>query len=343
MACMRQMAGCLALVAFLALGARAENWPQWRGPFFNGSSPEKDLPATWSRTDGVLWKAPLPGPSAATPIIWEDRVFVSSTEPGSKALLGMCLSARDGKVLWSKRLGTDCWAPRNNMASPSPVTDGKVVCFLYGTGEVVGLDVQGNLLWKRDLGAESGSLALKYGYSSSPLLHEGRLYVLMLRRSWAYRYSPGGRTPEDEAGKLDSYLLAMDPKTGKTLWRHVRPTDAVDESFESYSTPLPFERAGRAEILLSGGDYLTGHDPATGRELWRWGYNPRHKNFQRLIPSLEVADGLIYFTWPQNGDMVAVRAGGAGTLTDKAVAWRYERGRPPTPPRPCSMTGTCTS
>jgi len=322
-----------ALAPLLAAPLHAADWPQWRGPNFNGSSPETGLPATWSRTDGIAWSATLPGPADATPIVFGKRVFISSTDAGSRALVGMCLSAEDGRVLWQKRLGTDARVPRNTMASPSPVTDGKVVVFLYGTGEMAGLTVEGKVRWHRDLGREFGKLAIKYGYSSSPLLYGDRLYVPMLRRPWPYPYNPGRSTPAGRNRRLDSFLLAMVPATGRTLWRHVRPSDAVDESFESYGTPVPVEAGGRVDLVLSGGDCVTGHDPATGRERWRWAYNPSHRNLYRLIPSPTPGEGRVFVPLPRGNRLAALAPEGrgvglawdmAGPTTDSATSLLYD-------------------
>jgi len=315
---------CLLLAAACTLlvvpggSTRAADWPHWRGPAFNGSSPETGLPVTWSRTDGIAWSAALPGPGDATPIIVGDRVYVSSTDASSNALVGLCLSAEDGKVLWRVRLGTDVRAPRNTMASPSPVADDKVAVFLYGTGEMAGVDPAGKVLWRRNLGDEFGKMTLKYGYSSSPLLLDGRVYVLVLRRPWAYRYNPGRTTPEERRRALDSFLLALDPATGKTLWRHVRPTETVDESYESYGTAVPWGAGeARTDLVISGGDYVTGHDPANGAERWRWGYNPEHKNMQRLIPSPTPGPERVFVPLPRGGRLAALAPGADGVR----LAW----------------------
>ncbi len=296
--------------ALAAASSLAADWPQWRGPNFDGSSPETGLPATWSRTDGIAWSAPLPGPGDATPVICGDRVFVSSTDEASGALLGMAFSAADGRSLWKVRLGTNARAPRNTMASPSPVTDGKTVVFLYGTGEMAGLAAGGKVLWRRNLGEEFGKLTIKYGYSSSPLLYGGRLYVMMLRRPWPYRYSPGRATEAGRKRQLDSFLLAMDPATGKTEWRQVRPTETTDESFESYGSAVPLTLDGRVDLCLAGGDYVTGHDPATGHERWRWCYNPAHRDRQRLIPSPTPGDGRVFVPLLRGSRLVALEPAG---------------------------------
>ena len=310
---MRTWSICLAAAAMAALSAasvHAADWPQWRGPNFDGSSPETGLPATWSRSEGIAWSVPLPGPGDATPIVCGDRVFVSSTDTGSGALLGMGFSAKDGRSLWKVRLGTNARAPQNTMASPSPVTDGKTVVFLYGTGEMAGLSADGKVLWRRNIGDEFGKLTIKYGYSSSPLLYDGRLYVLMLRRPWPYQYSPGRATEAGRNRELDSFLLAMDPATGKTLWRHVRPTEAVNESFESYGTAVPLTLDGRVDLVLAGGDYVTGHDPATGAQRWRWCYNTEHRDRQRLIPSATPGQGRVFAPLRRGSCLVALEPAG---------------------------------
>jgi outer membrane protein assembly factor BamB len=311
------LVGASVVVAALAAPSRAENWPQWRGPFFNGSTTEKNLPVTCG-PETQVWAADLPGHASATPIVWGDRVFVSSTDPENKGLLGMCLSAADGKTLWKKRLGADITAPRNDGASPSPCTDGKGVYFLYGSGDLAALDFGGNVLWSRNLVKDFGSLSIKYGYSSSPLLWKGRLYVLLLRRP-----KPYGRAPESDK-PLDSLLLAVDPATGRNLWKHVRETDAREESSESYGTPIPYEGKGRTEILIEGGDYLSAHDPATGREFWRYGYNPSRSPIWRLIPSPAAWGHLVFGVVPRGGPLFAVKAGGLGRLGAGAVAWTVD-------------------
>jgi len=121
------------IIAILVMSAplSATDWPQWRGPFFNGSTDEKNLPRSWSQTEGIAWVSPLPGPSGATPVICNGRVFVSSMVKRGSDFVALCFDAQDGKKLWEKHIGSDSRRfPRNNMASPSAVTDGKYVFFL---------------------------------------------------------------------------------------------------------------------------------------------------------------------------------------------------------------------
>ncbi|HEV7868516.1 MAG TPA: PQQ-binding-like beta-propeller repeat protein, partial [Chthoniobacteraceae bacterium] len=212
----------LAALAF-ALPAQAENWPQWRGPAFNGSSSERGLPSTWSATEGVKWSVPMPGPSGATPAIWGDAVFVS-TPDANKNLQLMCLNRKDGSVRWQKQVGTgDITKGKGNMASPSPITDGKAVYALFGTGDLAALDFQGNVLWQRNLGNDYGKFSIMWIYGSSPLLYKDKLYLQVLQRT---PVPPDYPNVNDGKTERDSYLLCLDPATGKDLWRQVRPTDA---------------------------------------------------------------------------------------------------------------------
>lgn len=299
----------LGLLAWLP-AAHAENWPQWRGPFFNGSTTEKNLPDTWSKTNNVLWATPLPGASHATPIVWDDTVFVTSPDDDQNLLL-LCLDRATGKIRWKNQVSVgDRTEGRNNMASPSPVTDGKTVWALFGTGDLAACDFSGKQLWIRHLAKEYGRFSIQWLYGSSPMLYKNHLYVEVLQRC----------PPAKE-----SYILCLDPATGKNIWRHVRPTDALRESQEAYSTPMPDECGGKTEIVIAGGDYVTGNDAETGAELWRGGglRNFQHLGDARLVPTPLVADGMIIVSGPKRNPMLAFHDGGHGDITKTGLAWTY--------------------
>ena len=282
----------LAVVSLLmfVVPCLATDWPQWRGPFFNGSTDETDLPASWSENENLQWVKPLPGPSGATAVIADGRIFVSSTVVGEPDFVALCLDAGTGREIWRRQVGADSRRfPRNNLASPSPATDGKQVFFLYGNGELAGFDVEGEPLWSRNIEKEYGNLALQFGYSNSPFLYGGRLFVTVIRRDRPYR------KPEAD-GALDSFVMALDPATGRTIWKQQRPTDAFDEGMETYTTPIPFIRNGRTELLSTGADFITAHEPATGKELWRFEYWRDKVRDSRVIPSLVGGVGLIFGT-----------------------------------------------
>lgn len=316
-----------ALAFAFTLAAQAENWPQWRGPAFNGSSPETGLPSTWTK-ESAKWATPLPGPSGATPAVWGDTVFVSSPD-AEKNLLLLAINRKDGAVRWKQQLGTgDINKGKGNMASPSPVTDGKAVFALYGTGDLAAVDFDGKVLWKRQLGADYGRFSIMWIYGSSPLLYDGRLYVQVLQRSPAPADYPGlaGGAPERE-----SYLLALDPKTGRTLWKVARPSEARLESQESYATPVPHLGSdGKAQILVVGGDCLTGHDPATGRELWRgYGLNTKRGEWMRIVPSPVSAGGVAIAAGPKKEPLLAFHTDKSGDISDAGLAWKFDERKTP--------------
>jgi outer membrane protein assembly factor BamB len=306
--------------ALLAAGAmaRAENWAQWRGPNFNGSTTASGLPVKWSTTENVTWVTALPGRSGATPAIWGDSIFVSSPDAENNLLL-FCLDRASGKVRWQKQLGTGNFVKgNNNMASPSPATDGKLVIALFGTGDLAALDFTGKVLWTRNLSAEYGKLAVNWLYGASPLLYNGRLYVQLLQRN-----PPTYKHALDDKPTRDSFLLCLDPQTGKYLWKQPRTTEAPAECMESYASPIPFHGKNGDEILLVGGDFVTAHDAATGAELWRCGgLNPGHQDWGRIVPSAVTCGELVFASGPKRTMFLAIRDGGKGTVTDSQVAWK---------------------
>jgi outer membrane protein assembly factor BamB len=307
----------LSLLLAFSSTAQAGNWPGWRGPNFNGSADETGLASRWSDTENVAWVADLPGPSAATPVVWGDRVFVSSADTANETLRALCFDRKTGKLLWqheaAKGLRQDS---RSTYSSPSPATDGKLVVFFFGNGEMATYDLDGRELWSRNIEKDYGEFAFNWTFATSPLLFDGKLYLQVLQRD----VPVNGRGFTDRVN--ESYLLALAPETGETLWRVPRPSRAVAESREAFTTPTPFEYGGRNELLVVGGDDLTGHDPATGEELWRWGtWNPSRIGHWRLVPSPVASDDVILVCAPKRDPVYAIKAGGNGQLDDEAIAW----------------------
>jgi outer membrane protein assembly factor BamB len=312
------LAGASALLFTVSINA--ENWPQWRGPFLNGSTTEKNLPATFSKTENVKWCAPLPGPAAATPIVWNDHVFVSTTDQSNRTTRALCFDRKSGKVIWDEQVSSSYgYGDSSNFASPSPVTDGQVVVFLYGNGDLAAFDFAGKKIWSRNLQKDYGGLAYNWTYGASPLLYDGKLFVAVLQRNEPVH----GRGRTD--GPIDSYLLAMEPQTGKTLWKHARPCDARAESHEAYSTPIPFTYDGRTELLVIGGDCITGHSPKDGEEFWRWAtWNPTKITHWRLVPSVVTGGNVLLASAPKGSPIYAFKPGGKGQLEDSWIAWKSQ-------------------
>jgi len=302
------LAGC-AVLLFEAV-CLCGNWPQWRGPNMNGFVAETNLPLRWSTTENVTWKLALPDFSGSTPIVWNDRIFLSIAD-GTELYL-LCVDRSKGPALWKQHLGTgNAKVRKQNMSSPSPVTDGKLVWVMTGTGVLKAFDFDGKQLWARDIQQEYGRFGLNWGYASSPLLHKGVLYVEVLH----------GMKTDDP-----SYVLAIDGTTGKTRWRVERPTDAMSESPDAYTTPALLRYDNKEEIVISGGDYVTGHDLATGAELWRaGGLNPNRDRNYRIVASPFVADGMIFVS-SRVRPLLALRAGGRGDVSKSHLVWTTDQG-----------------
>lgn len=282
----------LATSGFAACG-HAADWPQWRGPNFNGATSEANLPAQLDPAKNLDWSVELPGPSAGTPVLLGDKIFLSALDKKSKSLLAVCLNRADGKELWQREIAPGFVAnPRNDLAAPSPVVDGKRVIFLYGSGDVAAFDLDGKALWQRNLQKEFGEFVVNFLYGASGVLLGDQYIVPVLHR-----------------GK-ESYLISFDASTGKDKWRVIRPNEAREESKEAYTTPMPIQRDGKTEIAVVGGDCVTGHDLETGKELWRVeGWNPNKIGHWRIVPSALQAGEHIIVCPPKNGAAFAFKPG----------------------------------
>jgi outer membrane protein assembly factor BamB len=272
-------------------------------------------------TTNIAWRLPLPAYSGSTPIIWGDLIFLNvATATNTGALELWAVDRRKQAVVWKRPLAdTNHMERKQNMSSPSPVTDGRHVWVMTGVGVLKGFDFTGREIWSRSLQSEYGRFGLNWGYASSPLLRGDALYVQVLH----------GMKTDDP-----SYVLKIDKATGKTIWRVERPTDAIHESPDSYTTPAWIDANGRAELIITGGDVVSGHDPATGREYWRADIlNPQNNRNYRIVASPTTAAGLIIAP-TRNNPLVAMRPGGTGDVAGTHVVWRFAQG--PDVPTPVS-------
>ena len=291
--------------------AFAENWPNWRGPTRDGISAETNLPVEWDTEQNIAWKRAMPAWSGSTPVIWNELIFINVAVDDDNLEL-WCLDRNTGETQWARPLSDGNRRLRKqNMSSPSPVTDGERVWVMTGTGIIKAFDLEGNELWARNIPESYGAFGLNWGYASSPLLHGDALYVQVLH---------GMRTDDP------SYVLRLNAATGETMWRVERPTEAVLESPDSYTTPALLEYDGTTEIVITGGDAVTGHALDTGRELWRAdGLNPTRNRSYRIIASPVVHDGLIYAP-TRVKPLLALRPGGRGDVLDTNVVWATDNG-----------------
>lgn len=278
--------------------ATAADWTAWRGPLGNGISSEQNLLTTWSPEKNVRWRVALPEPGNSTPIVVKGRVFLTQAEGKQRNVL--CFDRTDGKLLWKSGIemaADERTHETNPYASSSPVTNGERVIAWFGSGGLVAYDLDGKELWRTDLGAHDH----KFGYGSSPVIH-GDLCFL--------NFGPGVR----------EFLVAVDKRTGKEVWRHTSPVPGGDDIFGTWSTPLIFENARRVELISALRGELAGLDPKTGQVFWRvtnWGIQAKS--------SPVAGDGIVVLSGdhePKTAE-VAVRLGGTGDVSETHVLWRF--------------------
>jgi len=312
-------------------GAREKetNWPQWRGPDSSGVSPETGLPTEWSDTKNVLWKTAIAGRGHSSPIVWGKYIFLTTAiegevVPGAKAIthindgkewahpeavgadrkhtLKVLGIDRDtGKILWEQTVyeGTmyDSRHRKASYASPTPITDGETLFAYFGSEGIYAFDFKGKLKWKAMPG-KIGSMSV--GLGTSPVLWKN-LVILQC---------------DSENGE-DSFIAALDKKTGKEVWRIPRKVEV------SWATPIIVKAAGREELITSGNQLIIAYDPATGKELWRC------KGLDsNAIPSSVAGHGLVYiYTGFPKKSVMAIRPGGSGDITGTPnIVWTYNKG-----------------
>jgi outer membrane protein assembly factor BamB len=308
----RSALACAAALVTV-LNASAAHWPAWRGPTGDGRCEETGLPLTWSRTEKVRWRVPLPEPGNSTPVIWADRVFVTQAQ-GERRLL-LCLRRTDGQRLWEAGVTTSEHEPThetNPFCSASPVTDGERVVVSFASDGLYCYDLEGKEIWRRtDLGRQIHI----WGGGVSPSLR-GDLCFL--------NFGPGETT----------YLLAVDKRTGATVWKAEEQTGygmpagsdvqggPRDRAtfIGSWSTPVFLRVEGTDQLLMSWPRRLAAYDPVSGRELWTCGgLNP----LCYTSPIFE--EGVVVAMGGFNGATVAVRPGGSGDITGTGRIWRHAR------------------
>lgn len=298
-------------VVFLTASAWAGNWPGWRGPDGSGQSAEKNLPVRWSASENVRWKIALPERGNSTPVVWGDRLFITQALEKEQKRTVICFNRADGKLLWQKGVTykeAEETHETNPYCSASPVTDGERVIAWFGPAGVYAYDFFGKELWRRDLGKQAHG----WGYASSPLIH-GDLCILY--------FGPG----------QGAFLVALDKRTGKTVWQVDDPpmqererTDGFsgqkDGRFGSFSSPIIVNAGGRDELIMSYPQLACAYDPKTGKELWRC------DGLNELIYTSPIAgEGVVVVMGGFSGTTIAVKPGGKGDVTGTHRLWRNVR------------------
>jgi outer membrane protein assembly factor BamB len=305
--------------------ALAGDWPQWRGPEGTGRSGETGLPVLWHEGRNIRWKCPLPGPAASTPVVWRDAVLLTAHTEDDRLLL-LRVDKSSGRIVWQRQVGQGT-APRNgprrspqkahrfySPAGPSPVTDGRVVVAHFGNGDLAAYDLDGQLLWKRNLQDDYGPYTSWYGHANSPVIAGDLVISVCMQDSLA---DLGGPVAE-------SYLVGHDLATGRVRWKTTRSTSATAEQCDAYTTPLLCRLHGQRQLVVMGANELDAYDPVSGRRLW-WLPNLVGG---RTVSGPVVWDDLVIATRGLRGAMLAVRPRPEGELSPRDVVWTYGEGSP---------------
>lgn len=282
-------------------GEGARYWPRWRGPSGQGHVAGDGYVDTWSATANVRWKVPVPGRGHSSPIVWNDHIFLTSSEEDGTKLSMLAFGRRDGKLRWQTVVptsGVEHVYAKNSHASATPVTDGQRIYASFGTHGLAAFDFNGKLVWQQ----KPGDLKNYHGSAGSPVLYKDRIYLY-----------------QDHSGTsgLGSFVAAFDAKTGKIIWKTDRSASV------GWGTPVVITTGARDELIVNGQRSVAAYDPATGAELWT-----ARGMTREVIPTPVVGHGLVFCSAGRAGPTLAIRPGGTGDVTDTHVVWTSPKGSP---------------
>jgi len=302
----KQPALPVVALSCVALSSEAmRQWPAFRGPTGQGHARQADLPLEWNKEGrNIVWRVKVPGKGNSSPVVWGDRIFLTSADDNGQERAVLCFSRVDGKLLWTAKAPPTPPEPgvrdKNGYASATPVTDGERIISFLGSCGILCHDFQGQLLWRYEL----PDVRTMHGTASSPVLYKGLVILLQ----------------DQDQGQ--TVFLALDRKTGQKVWQGKRGKGTT------WSTPVIVQVGNRDELLIAGQKTVKGYDPNTGNELWTLS-GPTHE----VIPMIVVGKDLIYSASGRNGPTIALRPGGEGDITQTGLVWRSPRSGPhvPTP------------
>jgi outer membrane protein assembly factor BamB len=313
--------------------ATSQDWPNWRGPHWNGTSENKELPLRWAEGENIAWSRELPGWGNSSPTIIGDSIFLTSQEDDEKLLL-LRLDKSSGEILWKRQVGTGV-TPRkqadkgmrgwqkfhvlHNLASPTVAADREVAVAHFGNGDTAAYDWQGNQLWYKNMQEEFGIYTIWWGHANTPVLYEDLVIMVRMQDNCADMW--------DEPSK--SFLVAFDKKTGEKRWYTERDYGAELEAGDSYCTPTFWRHEGRTEILIFGAETIDAYLPASGERTW-W-LNEGLDGIRTITGPLPYDGTMVYVTRGKKGPLCAVRPEGRGELDVEAIQWHHDRGTPDVP------------
>ena len=318
----RTLAILLVTAACSGGQAGAQDWPRFRGPGGQGHSAETGLPEAWNATTNVAWKTPIPGEGWSSPIVWGDKVFLTSADDSGKSCHVLCVGASDGKILWNTKVfeqATERKEGKNSWATPTPCTDGERVYAVFGGGSAAALDLSGAVVWTN----HDVKFYSRHGLGASPILHDG---LLVMPYDGSNRVDKAGQYPKVSDDERTGWqipwdkaeVVALDAKTGKRAWTGKRGKSRI-----AHVTPLVVD----GQILSIAGDAVQGFDPKTGALLWTV-----VSEGEGVTPSPAVGDGMVFTSsgFPK-ATLRGIKLGGSGDVTSTHVAWEQKKGCPTQP------------
>ena len=284
----------------------AEDWPSWRGPSHAGSRTGKNYPTKWS-PDSVAWKVDLPGKGASCPIVWKNRIYLTSPEDGTDVVIALDLN---GKQLWKTKMGAETPPKHRKLgtsSNASPVTDGTGLFVYFKSGTFAALEMNGKVRWQRNLVNEFGEQKLYWDQGSSPIIM-GDLVIL----------------PRMHAG--DSWVAGFDKATGKIRWKQDRNYQVPAENDNGYTTPVPVRHGNQDALLVWCSDHITTYAAKDGKLLWECGgFNPKGRRLWPPIATPVVSGNVAIIPVGRDdrrqAEIHAVRLGGKGDVTDTHRLW----------------------
>ena len=307
----------LVTCCWLSTVVQAENWPQFRGPGHQGISAESNVPLKWSTTENIVWKIEIPGQSWSSPIVWNDRVFVTTATEGGAGCHVVSIDRTRGKIIWDKTVFKQALRRkegRNTYATPTPATDGERIYACFGDGSFVALRFDGEIAWiNRDY-----KFYGQHGLGSSPILQDGLLIMARDGSNEGDDKSLGWQKPWDQ-----SYVVALDAATGKERWKGMRGQSRI-----SHGVPNIWQHDGKAEVISEAGDVVQGFDLKTGERLWSSTVIGEGK-----VPSVIIGNDLAFTSggWGGKESIKAFKLGERGELKESNLVWEQKKSMPKVP------------
>ena len=297
----------LVMFAPLVFSLNATDWPSWRGPYASGGTQEGSYPVQWTAAN-VAWKYVLPGKGGSSPIVWKEKIYLTTPAEGEDTVMAFDLS---GTLLWQTRLGQEKPPKHRTLGSScnsSPVTDGKGLFVSFKSGHFAAIDFDGKVRWKHNLTEKFGPENLYWDQGSSPVVTDE--YVILTRMH-----------------EGESWVAGFSKATGEMTWRELRNYRTPRENDNGYTTPIVYEVSGGKAVLIWGADHLTAHDVVGGKLLWSCGgFNPNATGFWPAIASPVIFGNLAIVPVgrddrPNQARVHGIRLGGSGDVTGTHREW----------------------